>query len=53
MPSTTSRAAEIRAYYRLCADARALGIPTSLDDPRTPATVAGLKHAVAVARRSQ
>ena len=39
--------AEARAYYALCARARALGVPVSLDDPRTPATVAALRSAVA------
>jgi hypothetical protein len=34
------------AYYRLCAEADRLGIPTSLDDPRSPRTVAGLRAAV-------
>lgn len=38
---------EARAYYALCDKARKLGIPTSLDDPRTPKTVAALEEAVA------
>lgn len=37
---------EQAAYYRLCTEARKLGIPTSLDDPRSPRTVAGLRDAV-------
>lgn len=41
--------AEQKAYYALCDKARALGIPTSLDDPRTTRTVAGLEAVVAVA----
>lgn len=41
---------EARAYYRLCDEARALGIPTSLDDPRSPRTVAELRAAVEAAR---
>ena len=41
---------EAQAYYRLCAEAEALGIPTSLDDPRTPKTVAALQAAVEAAR---
>lgn len=36
-------------YYRLCDRARDLGIPTSLDDPKSPTTVAGLKKAVKAA----
>jgi hypothetical protein len=46
--------AEIRAeaeeYYHLCEEARKLGIPTSLDDPRSPRTVEGLRRAVEAAR---
>lgn len=38
------------AYYRLCDEARSLGIPTSLDDPRSPRTVAGLQAAVDAAK---
>lgn len=41
---------EARDYYRLCAEAEALGIPVSLDDPRSPKTVQGLRDAVAKAR---
>jgi hypothetical protein len=41
---------EQRAYYRLCDEASAHGIPTSLDDPRSPRTVKGLREAVAAAR---
>lgn len=37
---------EAQAYYRLCAEAEALGIPVSLDDPRSPQTVQGLREAV-------
>jgi len=37
---------EARDYYRLCDEARALGIPTSLDDPRSPTTVDGLRQAI-------
>ncbi len=33
-------------YYRLCNEAARLGIPMSLDDPRSPRTVAGLAEAV-------
>ena len=33
-------------YYRLCAEAQALGIPTSLDDPRAPTTVDALRQAI-------
>ena len=38
---------EAWAYWRLCQEALALGIPTSLDDPRSPKTVAALRAAVA------
>ena len=41
---------EQRDYYRLCAEAHTLGIPTSLDDPKSPRTVAGLKAAIAKAQ---
>jgi hypothetical protein len=41
-----NRHEEARAYYRLCDEARALGIATSLDDPRSPRTVAALERAV-------
>jgi hypothetical protein len=41
---------EARAYYALCAEAERLGIPTSLDDPSTPATVAELQQAVDAAK---
>lgn len=41
---------EARAFYALCDEARRLGVPTSVDDPRSPHTVAGLAAAVAVAR---
>lgn len=41
-----NRADEIRAYYRLCDQARSLGIPTSLDDDASPATIAELQAAV-------
>lgn len=37
------------AYYALCDRARAHGIPTSLDDPETPQTVAALLFAVSEA----
>lgn len=39
-----------KAYYTLCDEAAALGIPTSLDDPRSPKTVAALVAAVARAK---
>lgn len=38
------------AYYALCREAATLGIPTSLDDPESPATVADLQAAVAAAK---
>jgi hypothetical protein len=34
------------AYYQLVDRARELGVPTSLDDPRSPKTLAGLGRAV-------
>ena len=43
----TQRLAEQRDYYALCDKAQALGIPTSLDHPDTPRTVAALRKAVA------
>lgn len=43
-------AQEQRAYYALCDEARALSIPTSLDDPRSPKTVDALRAAVAHAK---
>lgn len=47
LPPDTQLLNEARAYYHLCDEARALGIPTSLDDPRSPKTVAALSAAVA------
>jgi hypothetical protein len=41
---------QARAYYRLVAEARALNVPVSLDDPRSPKTVQGLRDAVAEAK---
>jgi hypothetical protein len=38
------------AYQRLIEEARALGVPTSLDDPRSPRTVDALRAAVRDAR---
>ncbi len=49
MTSKTARE-EAVAYYRLCDEARALGIPTSLDDPRSPNTVDALRQAVEASR---
>ena len=43
----SDRIREAQTYYRLCAEAEAKGIPTSLDDPRSPRTVAALRKAVA------
>jgi hypothetical protein len=40
-------------YHRLCDEARALGVPTSLDDPRTTRTVWGLRMHVATAKARQ
>lgn len=39
-----------REYAALCDEARKLGVPTSLDDPRSPRTVEGLRAAVEVAK---
>lgn len=44
---------QARAYFRLCDEARALGVPTSLDDPRSPRTVAGLREAVDEKQRTR
>lgn len=41
----SQRIQEARDYYALCDEARAAGIPTSLDDPRTPPTVQALREA--------
>lgn len=53
MKVTKSMIEEQRAFYRLCDEARALGVPTSCDDPRSPTTVAGLAAAVAAAKQAQ
>lgn len=37
-----------REYYALCDKARELGIPTSLDNPRSPRTVSGLKYQISL-----
>lgn len=42
---------QARAYYALCTEARGLGIPVSLDDPRSPRTVSALAKAVKTAQR--
>ena len=36
-----------REYAALCDEARSLGIPASLDDPRSPTTVEDLRAALA------
>lgn len=52
MPSRTAysghslRVAEALAYYDLCTRALELGIPVSLNDPRSPKTVDALAEAV-------
>lgn len=46
---TDQQRQEARDYYRLCDEAERLGIPTSLDDPRSPKTVQGLRDAVEAA----
>ena len=38
--------AEQEEHLRLCDEARQLGIPTSLEDPRSPKTVQGLRAAI-------
>lgn len=43
---TRRRIDEQRDYYALLAEARRLSIPTSLDDPRSPRTIAALRKAV-------
>jgi hypothetical protein len=42
---------DARDYYALCDRAAELGIPTSLDDPDSPTTVADLECAVEEAER--
>lgn len=42
---------EARDYYALVEAARKAGVPTSLDDPRSPTTVAGLRAAIREAVR--
>lgn len=42
--------AEQNAHLDLIAEARTLGIPTSLDDPRSPRTVDALSAAVTDAK---
>ena len=37
------RLQEAEDYFRLCDKARELGIPTSLDDPKSPKTVEALR----------
>jgi hypothetical protein len=49
--SPAHRAAQ--EYYALCDEARSLGIPTSLDDERSPRTVEGLRRAVEEARAAR
>lgn len=43
----TDRIRAAREYYALCDRAEAKGVPVSLDDPRTPRTVAELRRAAA------
>lgn len=50
MTSYSKLQEEACAYYRLIDEAEAFGIPTSLDDPRSPKTVAGLRAAVTAAK---
>jgi hypothetical protein len=51
---TASQIQKIRSeqleHYRLCREADSLGIPTSLDDSRSPVTVDGLRSAIAAAK---
>lgn len=49
MTTTAQLHDEATAYYALCERARALGIPTSLDDPCSPRTIGELAAAVAAA----
>jgi hypothetical protein len=44
---TTAHLREQAAYLELVEQARALGVPTSLDDPRSPRTLDALRAAVA------
>jgi hypothetical protein len=49
-PSAAGAAEQLRegarAYYQLCDRAQRVGVPTSLDDPRSPVTVAALRRAI-------
>lgn len=47
------RVAEAVAYYDLCDRASKLGIPVSLDDPRSPKTVPALLAAVRAAENGE
>ncbi len=38
--------AEQVEHQQLCDQARALGMPTSLEDPRSPRTITGLRDAI-------
>lgn len=43
--------AEAHEHYDLCQRAERIGVPTSLDDPRSPTTVTALRDAVVAAER--
>lgn len=50
MKVTAEHLQEQRDYYALIDEARKLGVPTSLDDPRTPKTVAATVAAIRAVR---
>lgn len=45
-PTITQLRDEAVAYYELCERARTAGVPVSLDDSRTPQTIAALRERV-------
>lgn len=47
--TASERIREAREYYALCREAEELGVPVSLDDPRSPRTTEGLRIAVRAA----
>lgn len=53
MPTQRQLQDEAREYYALCAEAKRLGVPTSLDDPLAPKTVEALEVAVVNAQQDE
>ena len=50
---TSALREEQEQHYRLVEECKRAGIPTSLDDPRSPRTVEGLRAALREARNEQ